>query len=89
LLLFLTLPYLLLLQDDREECWVVGRSEAEAREVAAKLTGSPEAELTLERGECRAGKERGKMGKGHDWVFEGSRWEWTKWEWTEGEPPSL
>ncbi|XP_020030454.2 valine--tRNA ligase, mitochondrial isoform X1 [Castor canadensis] len=36
-------------KDDREECWVVGRSEAEAREVAAKLTGSPEAELTLER----------------------------------------
>ncbi|XP_029387417.1 valine--tRNA ligase, mitochondrial isoform X2 [Mus pahari] len=36
-------------QDDREECWVVGRSEAEARAVAAKQTGRPEAELTLER----------------------------------------
>ncbi|XP_062952883.1 valine--tRNA ligase, mitochondrial isoform X2 [Cynocephalus volans] len=34
---------------DREECWVVGRSEAEAREVAAELTGRPEAELALDR----------------------------------------
>ncbi|XP_076772914.1 valine--tRNA ligase, mitochondrial isoform X2 [Arvicanthis niloticus] len=36
-------------EDDRKECWVVGRSEAEARAVAAKQTGRPEAELTLER----------------------------------------
>ncbi|XP_037698949.1 valine--tRNA ligase, mitochondrial isoform X1 [Choloepus didactylus] len=34
---------------DKEDCWVVGRSEAEAREVAAKLTGRPGAELRLER----------------------------------------
>ncbi|XP_027626772.1 valine--tRNA ligase, mitochondrial [Tupaia chinensis] len=32
-----------------EDCWVVGRSEAEAREVAARLTGRPGAELALER----------------------------------------
>uniref|UniRef100_A0A8D1VJL2 Valine--tRNA ligase, mitochondrial n=1 Tax=Sus scrofa TaxID=9823 RepID=A0A8D1VJL2_PIG len=32
-----------------EDCWVVGRTEAEAREVAAELTGRPGAELTLER----------------------------------------
>lgn len=31
---------------------MVGRSEAEAREVAAELTGRPGAELALERGEC-------------------------------------
>lgn len=43
-------------QDDRKECWVVGRSEAEARAVAAKQTGRPEAELTLERGEKLAGQ---------------------------------
>ncbi|XP_008057155.1 valine--tRNA ligase, mitochondrial isoform X2 [Carlito syrichta] len=36
-------------QGDREDCWVVGRSEAEAREVAAKLTGRPGVKLTLER----------------------------------------
>nr|XP_027778841.1 valine--tRNA ligase, mitochondrial isoform X2 [Marmota flaviventris] len=36
-------------KDDREDCWVVARSEAEAREVAAELTGRPGAELTLER----------------------------------------
>ncbi|XP_006215367.3 valine--tRNA ligase, mitochondrial isoform X1 [Vicugna pacos] len=34
---------------DKEDCWVVGRTEAEAREVAAELTGRPGAELTLER----------------------------------------
>ncbi|KAM9234229.1 valine--tRNA ligase, mitochondrial isoform 3-T4 [Dugong dugon] len=34
---------------DGEDCWVVGRSEAEAREAAAELTGRPGAELTLER----------------------------------------
>ncbi|XP_057349668.1 valine--tRNA ligase, mitochondrial isoform X3 [Manis pentadactyla] len=34
---------------DREDFWVVGRTEAEAREVAADLTGRPGAELTLER----------------------------------------
>ncbi|XP_035879660.1 valine--tRNA ligase, mitochondrial isoform X1 [Phyllostomus discolor] len=33
----------------REDCWVVGRTEAEARELAAELTGRPEAELTLQR----------------------------------------
>ncbi|XP_063095318.1 general transcription factor IIH subunit 4 isoform X4 [Cavia porcellus] len=32
-----------------EDCWVVGRSEAEAREAAAALTGRPGAELSLER----------------------------------------
>ncbi|KAM9666365.1 valine--tRNA ligase, mitochondrial isoform 2-T2 [Trichechus inunguis] len=36
-------------QGDGEDCWVVGRSEAEAREAAAELTGRPGAELTLER----------------------------------------
>ncbi|XP_069880297.1 valine--tRNA ligase, mitochondrial isoform X1 [Dipodomys merriami] len=35
-------------QDDKE-CWVVGRSEAEARQAAAELTGRPGTELTLER----------------------------------------
>ncbi|XP_073081286.1 valine--tRNA ligase, mitochondrial isoform X4 [Manis javanica] len=34
---------------EREDFWVVGRTEAEAREVAADLTGRPGAELTLER----------------------------------------
>ncbi|XP_074188739.1 valine--tRNA ligase, mitochondrial isoform X2 [Rhinolophus sinicus] len=34
---------------DREDCWVVGRTEAEAREVAAALTGRAGAELTLQR----------------------------------------
>ncbi|XP_004598845.2 valine--tRNA ligase, mitochondrial [Ochotona princeps] len=34
---------------DRQDCWVVGRTEAEARELAAALTGRPGAELTLER----------------------------------------
>ncbi|XP_005414383.1 PREDICTED: valine--tRNA ligase, mitochondrial [Chinchilla lanigera] len=33
----------------KEDCWVVGRSEAEAREAAAALTGRPGTELTLER----------------------------------------
>ncbi|XP_003422517.2 valine--tRNA ligase, mitochondrial isoform X1 [Loxodonta africana] len=32
-----------------EDCWVVGRSEAEARQAAAELTGRPGEELTLER----------------------------------------
>ncbi|XP_012928335.2 valine--tRNA ligase, mitochondrial isoform X2 [Heterocephalus glaber] len=36
-------------EGDGEECWVVGRSEAEARQAAAALTGKPGAELTLER----------------------------------------
>ncbi|XP_006875744.1 PREDICTED: valine--tRNA ligase, mitochondrial [Chrysochloris asiatica] len=36
-------------KNDGEGCWVVGRSEAEAREAAAELTGKPGAELTLER----------------------------------------
>uniref|UniRef100_A0A8C6CWX1 Valine--tRNA ligase, mitochondrial n=1 Tax=Moschus moschiferus TaxID=68415 RepID=A0A8C6CWX1_MOSMO len=36
-------------KDDTEDCWVVGQTEAEAREVAAELTGRPGAELTLER----------------------------------------
>ncbi|XP_028910687.1 valine--tRNA ligase, mitochondrial isoform X1 [Ornithorhynchus anatinus] len=36
-------------QGDGEECWVVGRSEAEARDAAAELTRSPAGELTLER----------------------------------------
>lgn len=44
--------YPLLLQGNTEDCWVVGRTEAEAREVAAELTGRPGAELTLERGGC-------------------------------------
>eukprot|EP00069_Balaena_mysticetus_P002789 bmy_16305T0 len=34
---------------DTKDCWVVGRTEAEAREVAAELTGRPGAELILER----------------------------------------
>lgn len=51
-------------QGDRKECWAVGRSEAEAREVAAKLTGRPVAELTLERGECVAEA--------------GQTWEWSR-----------
>lgn len=38
-------------QGSREDCWVVGRTEAEARESAAELTGRPGAELTLQRGE--------------------------------------
>lgn len=45
-------PAPLVLQADGEDCWVVGRTEAEARAVAAELTGRPGAELTLERGEC-------------------------------------
>lgn len=36
-------------EGEREDFWVVGRTEAEAREVAADLTGRPGAELTLER----------------------------------------
>lgn len=36
-------------EGDREDCWVVGRTEAEAREAAAALTGRLAAELTLER----------------------------------------
>ncbi|XP_023604353.1 valine--tRNA ligase, mitochondrial isoform X10 [Myotis lucifugus] len=36
-------------QGHGEDCWVVGRTEAEAREAAAALTGRPGAELTLER----------------------------------------
>ncbi|XP_051009554.1 valine--tRNA ligase, mitochondrial [Acomys russatus] len=36
-------------EDDSKECWVVGRSEAEARVLAAKQTGRAAAELTLER----------------------------------------
>nr|XP_035976331.1 valine--tRNA ligase, mitochondrial isoform X3 [Halichoerus grypus] len=34
---------------DEEDCWVVGRTEAEARKIAAELTGKPGAELTLQR----------------------------------------
>lgn len=61
-------------QGGREDCWVVGRTEAEAREAAADLTGRPGAELTLERGEClglgelgsgkRAGAVAGRVGDG-------------------------
>ncbi|XP_055453013.1 valine--tRNA ligase, mitochondrial [Psammomys obesus] len=36
-------------EDDSKECWVVGRSEAEARAIAAKQTGRAGPELTLER----------------------------------------
>uniref|UniRef100_G1R100 Valine--tRNA ligase, mitochondrial n=1 Tax=Nomascus leucogenys TaxID=61853 RepID=G1R100_NOMLE len=46
------IPAYLVVEDHaqgEEDCWVVGRSEAEAREVAAELTGRPEAELTLQR----------------------------------------
>lgn len=50
----------LVLQGHGEDCWVVGRTEAEAREAAAVLTGRPGAELTLERGEGWAW--RGGMG---------------------------
>lgn len=50
---------------------MVGRTEAEAREAAAELTGRPGAELTLERGECLScgglgrapGSWRGRVGK--------------------------
>lgn len=55
-------------QGDGKECWVVSRSEAEARAVAAKQTGRPEAELTLERGEELArqtlewGRQRAPVG---------------------------
>ncbi|XP_032703241.1 valine--tRNA ligase, mitochondrial isoform X1 [Lontra canadensis] len=34
---------------DKGDCWVVGRTEAEARKIAAELTGKPGAELTLQR----------------------------------------
>ncbi|XP_019665124.1 valine--tRNA ligase, mitochondrial isoform X1 [Ailuropoda melanoleuca] len=34
---------------DKEDCWVVGRTEAEARKIAAELTGKPGTELTLHR----------------------------------------
>ncbi|XP_039076513.1 valine--tRNA ligase, mitochondrial isoform X1 [Hyaena hyaena] len=34
---------------DREDCWVVGRTETEARKIASELTGRPAAELTLQR----------------------------------------
>lgn len=50
------------LQADREDCWVVGRTEAEAREVAAELMGRPGVELTLHRGEY--------LGWEGAWVFE-------------------
>ncbi|EHH52893.1 hypothetical protein EGM_13426 [Macaca fascicularis] len=46
------IPAYLVVEDHaqgEEDCWVVGRSEAEAREVAAELTGRPGAELALER----------------------------------------
>lgn len=59
-LVFLTLPYPLLLQGDAKDCWVVGRTEAEAREVAAELTGRPGAELTLERGGYRSWGGQGR-----------------------------
>ncbi|XP_007532396.1 valine--tRNA ligase, mitochondrial isoform X1 [Erinaceus europaeus] len=36
-------------QGGTEDLWVVGRTESEARERAAKLTGRPGAELTLKR----------------------------------------
>ncbi|XP_045861211.1 valine--tRNA ligase, mitochondrial isoform X4 [Meles meles] len=36
-------------KDDKGDCWVVGRTEAEARKIAAELTGKPGAELTLQR----------------------------------------
>lgn len=52
----------LVLQADREDCWVVGRTEAEAREVAAALTGRAGAELTLRRGECWARRTVGSSG---------------------------
>lgn len=58
-------------QDDTKECWVVGRSEAEARAIAAKQTGRAGSELTLERGACLAGgpwradgEPRGQQGHG-------------------------
>lgn len=53
---------LLVLQADREDCWVVGRTEAEAREVAAELMGRPGVELTLQRGEY--------LGREGAWVLE-------------------
>ncbi|XP_013973778.1 valine--tRNA ligase, mitochondrial isoform X7 [Canis lupus familiaris] len=37
------------MKGDGEDCWVVGRTETEARKIAAELTGRSEAELTLQR----------------------------------------
>lgn len=62
---------------------MVGRTEAEAREVAAELTGRPGAELTLARGECqRAG------GPGRE-DTEWRRWGWENREWGQGLTPGL
>lgn len=49
---------------------MVGRTEAEAREVAAELTGRPAAELTLERGKCLRSGEQGRC-PGADWKRKG------------------
>ncbi|XP_012289331.2 valine--tRNA ligase, mitochondrial isoform X1 [Aotus nancymaae] len=46
------IPAYLVVEDraqGEEDCWVVGRSEAEAREAAAELTGRPGEELALKR----------------------------------------
>lgn len=51
---------------------MVGRSETEARALAAKQTGRPEAELTLERGEKLVGQ-----------IFEGC-WKWEGWDRQQG-----
>lgn len=51
---------------------MVGRTEAEAREVAAELTGRPGAELTLERGgySTRGGQGREQVLRWERWVRE-------------------
>lgn len=51
---------------------MVGRSEAEARAKAAKQTGRPGTELTLERGESVAEAEAGQICEG---CWERSRFE--------------
>lgn len=69
---------------------MVGRTEAEAREVAADLTGRPGAELTLERGECLSCRGQG-CSRGI-WVSEGADAEGEKAgsgyrEWSKGPTP--
>ena len=69
-------PYSLLPQGDTEDCWVVGRTEAEAREVAAELTGRPGVELTWEWGGYST-----RGGQGREQVLRWKRWGRGSWEW--------
>lgn len=50
---------------------MVGRTEAEARKIAAELTGKPGAELTLQRGECLGCGGQGRAGEG-GWAVGGA-----------------